>query len=54
MDIQQDAYNKMQKINKITEPFPVILTICYFGQFWACRNHTQLKRHDNTVTSIDV
>ena len=36
MDIQQDPNNYMQKMNKITQPFPEILVICYYGEVWAC------------------
>ena len=35
MDIQQDANNYMQKIKKITQPFPEILVIYYFRELWA-------------------
>ena len=38
MDIQQDANNYMQKINKITQPSPDILVMCYFRELWACWN----------------
>ena len=37
MDIEQDAKNYMQKINKITKPFPEILTIYYFRELRTCR-----------------
>ena len=37
MDIQQNAKNFMQKINKISQPFPEILVICYFREFWSCQ-----------------
>ena len=26
----------MQQINKITQPFPEILSVCYFGKPWTC------------------
>ena len=37
MDISQDANNYMQKINKITHPFPEILVICYSRELWTCQ-----------------
>ena len=40
MDIQQDAKNYMQKINKITQPSPDILVMCYFRELRACWNIT--------------
>ena len=52
MDIQQDASNYMQNINKITQPFPEIMMI-YFREL-VMLEHTQLKQHDNTVASLDV
>ena len=33
MDFHQDATNYMQKNNKITQPSPEILVICYFREF---------------------
>ena len=50
MDIQQDANNYMQKIKKITsrdisDLFQITLGISH---------HTQLKRHDNNVASLDA
>ena len=44
----------MQKINKITKTFPEILAICLFQRTLGMQDHTQIKRHDNTVASIDV
>ena len=35
MDVQQDAINYIQKINKITQPSPEILAIYYFRELWA-------------------
>ena len=32
MDIYQDANNYLQKINKITQPFPKILVICCYRE----------------------
>ena len=54
MDIQQDANNYMQKINKITQLSPDILVMCYFRELWACWNINQLKQQDNNVFSLGV
>ena len=51
MDIQQDANNYMQNINKITQLFPEIMI--YFREM-GMLEHTQLKQHDNNVASLDV
>ena len=36
MDIEQDANNYMQKFNKIMQPSPEILVICYFKELLTC------------------
>ena len=39
----------MQQIYKITQPFLVILALCYYGECWACAGipgHTQQILHD--------
>ena len=53
MAIQQDANNYMQKINKISQPFPEIL-VMLFQRNVGMLDHAQLKGHDNTVASLDV
>ena len=53
MAIQQDANNYMQKINKISQTFPEIL-VMLFQRNVGMLDHAQLKRHDNTVASLDV
>ena len=48
--------NYMQQINRITQAFPEILAICYFGERWACRgmpDQTQQILHDLTKDSMD-
>ena len=40
----------MQKINKITQPFPEIFFLRTLGM----TNHTQLKQHANNVFSVDM
>ena len=40
IDIQQDANNYIQKINKITQPFPEILVICFFQITLGMSDHT--------------
>ena len=47
MDIQQDANNYMQKINKITKLSPDILVMCYFRELWACWN---IPNYNNKIT----
>ena len=47
MDIQQDANNYMQKINKITQPSPEVLVICYLSELWACWNK---PNYNNMIT----
>ena len=47
----------MQQINKIAQPFPEILAICYFGKHWACLDmpdKTQHILHDLTKASMDI
>ena len=44
----------MQKINKITKPFPEILAILLFQRTLGMQDHTHIKWHENTVASIDV
>ena len=43
----------MQQINKIAQPFPEILAICYFGELLACPGMTDQTRHDLTKASMD-
>ena len=52
VDIQQDANNYMQKINKITQPRDIGDLL--FQRTLGMLEHTQLKQHDNTVASLDV
>ena len=42
----------MQKINKITQHFQVILVICYFGWALGMPDHTQRKLYDKPVASM--
>ena len=42
----------MQKINKITQPFPRILTI--FQRTLGMQDHNQQKQNGYTVNSMDV
>ena len=47
----------MQKINKITQPVPQILAVCYFGECWACQGmpvQTQKMLHDLTEVFMDI
>ena len=44
----------MQKINKITQPFPEDVSDLLFQTTLGMPDHTQLKRHDNTKASLDV
>ena len=47
----------MQKINKITQPFPKILLLCYFGEPWTCSGmpeQTQQILQDLTKAAIDI
>ena len=51
----------MQQINKITQPFPEILLLCYFGEPWTCPGmsaQTQqilnLTAKDLTKVSMDI
>ena len=47
----------MQQINKITQPFPGILLLCYFGEPWKCPcmpAQTQQILHDLTRASMDI
>ena len=44
----------MQQINKIAQPFPEILAICYFREHLACPgmpDQTQQILHDLTLTT---
>ena len=52
MDIQQDANNYMQKINKIT--LSIDISDLLFHRTLGMPNHTQLKQHENIVASPDV
>ena len=52
MDIQQDANNYMQKINKITLSRDI--SDLLFHRTLGMPNHTQLKQYENTVASPDV
>ena len=56
-DIKQDANNYRQKINKIAQPFPEILAICYFGERLAypcIPDQTQQILHDLSKASMDI
>ena len=47
----------MQQINKITQHFPEILVLCYFGKPWACPgmpDQTQKILHDLAKASMDI
>ena len=47
----------MQQINKITQPFPDILLLCYFGELWTCPGmpaQTQQILQDLTKASMDI
>ena len=47
----------MQQINKITQLFPEILLLCYFGEPWTCpgmSDETQQILQDLTKASIDI
>ena len=49
--------NYIQQINKIDQPFPEILAICYFGERLACPgmpDQTQQILNDLTKASIDI
>ena len=54
INIQQDANNYMQKINKITQPFPEINNDLLFQRTLGMPDYIQLKQHDNNVASLDV
>ena len=46
-----------EQINKITQPFPEIWALCYFGERWACPgmpDQTQKMLHDLTKASMDM
>ena len=47
----------MQQINKITQAFPEILLLCYFGEPWTCpsmADQTQQILQDLTKASMDT
>ena len=47
----------MQQIDKITQPFPEILLLCYFGEPWICpgmADQTQQILQDLTKASMDA
>ena len=47
----------MQQINKITQPVPKILALCYFGEGSECPpmpDQTQQILHDLTTASMNV
>ena len=49
--------NYMQQINKITQSFPEISGLCYFGKRWAfldMPDPNQKLLHDLTKASIDI
>ena len=47
----------MQQINKITQPFPKILSLSHFGERWAypgMPDQTQQILHELTKASMDI
>ena len=47
----------MQQINKITQPFPQILLLSYFGEHWTCPgmpDQGQQILQDLTKASMDT
>ena len=47
----------MQQINKIAQPFPEILAICYFGESLGCPgmpDQTHQILHDLNKASMDI
>ena len=49
--------NYMQQTNKINEPFPKILELCYFGEGSVCPgipDQTQQILHDLIKASMDI
>ena len=54
MNIQQDANNYVQKINKITQPFSRDISDLLFQRTLSMPDQTQLKRHDSNVASLDA
>ena len=49
--------NYMQQINKITQPFPKILSLSHFGERWAypgMPDQTQQILHELTKASMDI
>ena len=47
----------MQQINMITQPFPEILLLCYFGKPWtysSMSDQTQPTLQDLTEASMDI
>ena len=47
----------MQQMNIITQPFPEILLLCYFGEPWTrpgMPDQTQEILQDLTKTSMDI
>ena len=47
----------MQQMNIITQPFPEILLLCYFGEPWTCPgmpDQTQQILQDLTKASMDI
>ena len=47
----------MQQKNKLTQPFPKILALCYFGEGSACPgmpDQTQQILQDLTKASMDI
>ena len=54
MDIQQDAKNYIQKINKNHSTISRDISDLLFQRTLGMPDHTQPKRHDNTEASLDV
>ena len=49
--------NYMQQIDNITQPFPEILLLCYFGEPWTCpgmADQIQQILQDLTKASVDA
>ena len=49
--------NYSQQMYKITQPFPEILLLCYFGEPWTCPgmpDQTQQILQDLTKASMDI
>ena len=54
MDIQQDAKNYIQKINKNHSTISRDISDLLFQRTLGMPDHTQPKRHDNTEASLNV